>query len=377
MADKIKMRGHDFYCSIFESELQLIAATSAEWGDLETGGDLYGFHTHGGRAVVLLALPAGPKAIHEATHFAQDIEHFNRISPILADTFGLQLDGMHHSHHGLGLDEPSPGDVRQVQSITSKNNIKCWLEIIATHRDGNGISGARWDQSPTPCCPGKRAWFERTPDIRINSFFYVNAPAGEKVRCPIKVIPGVSPIRQALIGNGVLTNDELGFQGWQFPMEKILFDATTPTQPDAADGRAVPEELTGQLCQLPPELRHAATIMPDDPFFIVSLPLARHVDARIAFNSETSRPIQAVYLSDDRQDRPQDVTERLFRTARCTSIAQVYARLRSLLGNAARPVAGCGRSTGTKTDRLRSVETNVSPSQTGQKEVNPLSSRST
>jgi len=37
--------------------------------------------------------------------------------------------------------------------------------------------------------------------IKIQSFFYFDAMEGDPVKCPIKVLPGLSPIRRALIEN--------------------------------------------------------------------------------------------------------------------------------------------------------------------------------
>ena len=115
-----------------ESEMRLIAAVSAQWGNTETGGTLVGLWTHGSRAVVHLALPPGPDASHEAAHFADDIEHFRSTGALLYERFGVQPIGTWHSHGGLAMDEPSGGDVNQVRSITAKNGIRRWVQIITT-----------------------------------------------------------------------------------------------------------------------------------------------------------------------------------------------------------------------------------------------------
>jgi hypothetical protein len=322
------------YFTIFESELRFIAALCAQWGEVETGGDLYGVRTHGNRVVVFLALPPGPNATHQRCHFAQDIDHCRRVTSLMQEHYAMQLVGTQHSHHVLGLDEPSSGDVEQVKSLTGRNTIDRWVEIIATHEQRRRSRGYAWDALAAAASFNGPSRFGDAPDVRINSFVYLDAPAGKKVRCAIKAIPGVSPIRQALIGSGILTDDELGFQGWEFPMEKIVFDAVTQDDHDAATGHTLPGELCDQLLRLPDDLIEKVTIAPKEPFYIVSLPLTDHIRARIAFNSEADRPIQAVHLSDDRRDPVHDVTARLARASGCVSLLQVHDGLRLLLSAA-------------------------------------------
>ena len=85
--------------------------------------------------MILLATGPGPKSIHNATHFAQDIDFFRMFTEMLARDYGVAAVGGWHSHHGLGLNEQSPGDIKTVREFCSRNKLNSWCEIIATHAD--------------------------------------------------------------------------------------------------------------------------------------------------------------------------------------------------------------------------------------------------
>jgi hypothetical protein len=50
------------FISIFESELRYMASDGYQWGNVETGGALYGLRSYTLRPVTMLGTPAGPEA---------------------------------------------------------------------------------------------------------------------------------------------------------------------------------------------------------------------------------------------------------------------------------------------------------------------------
>lgn len=145
----------------------------------------------------------------------------------------------------------------------------------------------------------------REPALRINAFFYTNAPEGQKVRCPIRVIPGLSPLRQVLIGAGVLTEAELGFQGWTFAMDRILWDEYRPDPLADSDPSG---ELAAQIARLPEDVRAAVRILPHPPLFVLCLPVADEIEARIGLKAGAPWEIRAVHLVDCASAQTSDVT---------------------------------------------------------------------
>lgn len=100
----------------YESELELMAACMAEHPNLETGGDLFGLWTHDGAPVVMLATGPGLRARHYPTSFYQDASFLESTHRDIHHRHGLVNLGGWHSHHHIGLDQPSGGDLQTVWS---------------------------------------------------------------------------------------------------------------------------------------------------------------------------------------------------------------------------------------------------------------------
>ena len=114
---------------IWESELRAIAVETSAW-TIETGGDLFGrWQTS---PVVLLATKAGPKAQRSNAHFRLDVDYLRQLSEPLAIQWALRYFGDWHSHHRLGLVEPSSGDRRRIRQLGNRNQFPGMAEIIVT-----------------------------------------------------------------------------------------------------------------------------------------------------------------------------------------------------------------------------------------------------
>ena len=96
---------------IFQSELEIISRHMIDYPNIETGGSLFGYWTQNGTPIVSLALGPGPESQHESTFFEQDMDYVRRVGAEVYRRWRLQHIGEWHSHHHLGLDHPSGGDV--------------------------------------------------------------------------------------------------------------------------------------------------------------------------------------------------------------------------------------------------------------------------
>jgi hypothetical protein len=178
---------------IWESELRAIAAETSVW-TIETGGDLFGRWRD--VPVVYLATKAGPKAIRDTAHFRLDVDYLRQLSDTLASDWGLRYFGDWHSHHRLRLTEPSSGDRRRICGLGRRNQFASMAEIIVTVEDS-----------------------ERDQIIRIHPWLYdLSGDQNNPTPLSIKVLRGLSPIRQALLASGTLPEQQ--FASWQ----KIPFD---------------------------------------------------------------------------------------------------------------------------------------------------------
>jgi hypothetical protein len=171
------MTAPDKFLLIFASELDVIAAEAARWPHLETGGDLFGYWTHSGSPIVHYAIGPGPASAHQVAAFYQDEDYLLSEGAALNDAYGLQHIGEWHSHHQLGLDHPSGGDVDTVRRALDRYGFPRFTLVI-----GNLTASG---------------WARRTIDaVHLNSFLFERDGRGVYNTCSWVVLPGVSPIRQ-------------------------------------------------------------------------------------------------------------------------------------------------------------------------------------
>ncbi|CAN5782417.1 hypothetical protein BH09VER1_BH09VER1_17900 [soil metagenome] len=189
----------------WESELRAIAAEATAW-TVETGGDLFGRWSD--IPTIFLASKSGPNAQRDHTHFRLDLEYLRELSEALANDWSLRYFGDWHSHHRLGLASPSSGDRRRINNLASRNQFPGMIEIIATLEDSHGA-----------------------PTVRIHPWLYdFTGQNNDPIPIRVKVLPGLSPIRQALIASKV--RPEQDFSGWEkVPLHRIRIgmDAKAPT----------------------------------------------------------------------------------------------------------------------------------------------------
>ncbi len=117
---------------IYGDEAMRIARFVQECPDVETGGDLFGYWTNSGAPVVSYAIGPGRGSAHAHASFYQNADWLHDVGVGLYDRHGLQHIGAWHSHHRLGLDQPSEGDIRTVVRGMAARNWSKFLLMIAT-----------------------------------------------------------------------------------------------------------------------------------------------------------------------------------------------------------------------------------------------------
>lgn len=132
----------------------------------------------------------------------------------MAADWALRYFGDWHSHHRLGLSAPSGGDRRRIVSLAGRNQFTNMAEIIVT-LDGS----------------------QSEPLIRIHPWIYdLSGTDDAPLPTRVKVLPGVSPVRQALVTRRALAEQEL--HGWEkISLQRIRIGADTapPSVEPASD----------------------------------------------------------------------------------------------------------------------------------------------
>jgi len=153
---------------IYDSEIDRVAQLTVEYPDIETGGSLFGYWTHSGSPVVSYVAGPGQSSQHNVYSFYQDERYLHDLGTELYDQHGLQHVGEWHSHHRLGLNQPSSGDVDTVRSGMAGRNWLRFLLLIAT--------------------------IEESPRLEVLQNFFLFSD-GEHVPEPLRILllPGSSP----------------------------------------------------------------------------------------------------------------------------------------------------------------------------------------
>lgn len=106
---------------LYESEAVRIAQYTQSSPGLEIGGDLFGYFAPDGSPIVFIASGSGPHARRGVTHFQQDPEFQTAVFSQLATEFRMYYIGDWHSHHSIGLSQPSGSDDSKLQDLANKN----------------------------------------------------------------------------------------------------------------------------------------------------------------------------------------------------------------------------------------------------------------
>lgn len=201
----------------WESEVLAIQREAVSW-EIETGGDLFGVWDPD--PIIYLATKAGPDAKREQSHFRLDVDYLKDLSDNLATQWGLRYFGDWHSHHRLGLREPSSGDQKRLRRLAKKNDFHAMAEIIVT------IEGELGDAATT----------------HLNSWIYTNHEDNEPPeQAQLVVIPGTSPMREILINREALPEQDL--ENWKETSLETLRIGHTHLPPTVGAPLPVPKDL--------------------------------------------------------------------------------------------------------------------------------------
>lgn len=127
---------------IFKSEFDYISRCILDYKTIETGGQLFGYWTAENIPVVLYVIGPGSKANHQTAFFNQDIDYLKKVGKPLIETFGLQHIGEWHSHHQLGLAQPSSHDAYTMSSTINEKHLKHFLLCIGNCTDHDSTLNA-------------------------------------------------------------------------------------------------------------------------------------------------------------------------------------------------------------------------------------------
>ena len=339
MADAIPF-GTDAHTSIYESELRAIAANAVAWGHLETGGELFGLYTRGGRIVILYATGPGETSSHEASHFEQDLDQFHLNNTILWERFGIQFVGNQHSHADLGWGTPSSDDARNTTNLANRNGLSEVIQIVVTweYCEENEESEKRTDSAEEPMreepggitelhsspgatsCAGRRQ-ADRMPLVRLRAFLHSGLPSSPKCEeAAIRLLSGTSPIRRSVEEASSADREELSVLRDQFPLDRIRW--TTWNEPPAVEASMV-SWLLQEADRLPREAQETLSVTPEENCILVQLRFFDSHWLHLAYNLEDQECVARATAVCGEEEY--DLTDRIQNAGSALGLAEVYA----------------------------------------------------
>ena len=296
------------YIVTWQSELEIICGSAYHWGEVETGGELYGLFSHGLRPVIMFATPPGPEAIHNIAHFRQDLNFLHRYNSYLIKNYGIQYDGTWHSHHNLGIKGPSKGDINSAHSVSVRNGYRQMCQLVLTFETNPHPNFHSFNESvinktaPDPESRlntfRKKTFSKHTDKLRTNffnnnpinyiqvhSFYYSDSMHGQPSRCSLRVIPGISPIRQAISNN---PSDHKLIRQYRYPINRIMFESFQD-MPIGNHSKSDPYAwLNNQVSNLPNRVIEDVKVTVNDGLIVFSIPLENEME--ILFVAYDAKP---------------------------------------------------------------------------------------
>ena len=162
--------------------------------------------------------------------------------------------------------------------------------------------------------------------IRIHSFIYLDAACGQPVRCPIRIIPGSSPIRRAILRNSSIPGLATPYT---FPMDRIIYDSFDPPQESDNCSPELPSRISRQCLELSEDVRKNIRIVCKEGLVVLFLPLPLEKGkVFVAYNDKSQYRVEAVYYSQNGEAaEPIDVAKEALCLGPYTKLTRIYERV--------------------------------------------------
>jgi hypothetical protein len=136
--------------------------------------------------------------------------------------------------------------------------------------------------------------------IQINPFFYFNAMTDEPVKCPLKILPGISPIRLALRFD---PTSSLHWRTRTFPTSRILFEPFKVLDKPNESTSALPERISKQCLRLSEDVLNSLSWIRKDDVYILCLSFPdKACTGYITYDIEFPYKLKAVYMQSDQKN---------------------------------------------------------------------------
>jgi hypothetical protein len=202
-------------------------------------------------------------------------------------------------------------------SVTKRNGLDRWCEFITTFdSDENRTSSAyRYGRSlPT----------HHTNRIRIDAYDYPAPQEGQLVNAKLRVLPGISPLRLALLHSNTVDAHALAEDGILFPLSHILFDPYQQEDQVSTEADECLQALSEQCAELPENVQKSLRFTIEEQSVALSMGLRRGVVLVVRYGREIPLRMEAVSLKDKINGTECDLRQAIRRIGRRPTLGTLY-----------------------------------------------------
>jgi hypothetical protein len=283
----------------------------------------------------MFVTPAGPKAIHQYAHFRQDIDYLIFTSEILRTRFGLSFLGTHHSHHILDLKTLSGGDIKSTNVIARRNGYSRLCQIVLAFNQVKSnntphlfsYSGSKSLASEQDKQSEDARVSVNVSAISVKCFIYTNAKYAPPVHCPILILPGDSPIRDAM--RSANENRHM-IKDYSYPIDHIQFESIQPNSSQEQTENALPEEIGKMISHLPESVLADIEIRMFENTAVILMQIDK-MKCSLAVAYETSTPISIKAISILIENKNYNIMEKLMNDGNIMDLGAIYSMARRLV----------------------------------------------
>lgn len=152
-----------FVAYVYENDYNKIQKLVQHYPNIETGGDLFGLWKDERTVIIQQFIGPGKQCKRTKTSFHQDVEYLQQVGSLITSKEGLCNVGEWHSHHQIGMPEPSAADLRTVFGNMPHLGLERFVLFIATI-DSKHPSGKR-----------SHSDYVQTEDIKIRPFLFLGS----------------------------------------------------------------------------------------------------------------------------------------------------------------------------------------------------------
>ena len=155
-----------FTTFVYQEDFRKIQELVQMFPNIETGGDLFGLWQDDRTVIIQRFIGSGELCKRTPTSFHQDVEYLRRVGSLITTEEGLCNVGEWHSHHQMGMPEPSDGDLKTVFNNMPELGLERFMLFIATI-ESEGFRG------------------KKRPQVQLSPFLFISSM--EKVIKGIKI----------------------------------------------------------------------------------------------------------------------------------------------------------------------------------------------